>query len=80
VETDERFVVINSIELEGITDTAARNFSAVEPPAGEDPVAPPSSGPTARGTFVSLRLDMAAYFRRPGAAASDDATTPGATR
>ncbi|HEX7176452.1 MAG TPA: hypothetical protein VF240_14400 [Pyrinomonadaceae bacterium] len=79
VETDERFVVINSIELEGITDTAARNFSAVEPPAGEGPAAP-SSGPTARGTFVSLRLDMAAYFRRPAGAASDDATTPGATR
>lgn len=80
VEMDERFVVINSIELEGITDTAARNFSDVEPPAGEGPVASPPSGPAARGTFVSLRLDMATYFRRPGAAASDDATTPGATR
>jgi Tfp pilus assembly protein PilO len=81
VETDERFVVINSIELEGITDTAARNFSAVEPPAGEGAAPAPPSGPAARGTFVSLRLDMAVYFRRPGAAAtSDDATTPGATR
>ena len=80
VETDERFVVINSIELEGITDTAARNFSAVEPPAGEGPAASPPSGPTARGTFVSLRLDMAAYFRRPGAATPDQGATPGATR
>jgi len=85
VEADERFVVINSVELEGITDTAARNFSdpAAETPAGEGAgpaAAPASPRPTARGTFVSLRLDMATYFRRPGAAAADEGTTPGAPR
>lgn len=55
VEASRQFIVINGVELEGVTDTGA---------AGS---APNSSG--ARGTLVSLRLDMAAYFRRAAAPA-----------
>jgi hypothetical protein len=64
VESDRQFVVINTVELEGVTDTDAPPVAA--PPDGTDPnAAAPTS---ARGTLVSLRLDMAAYFRRAGAA------------
>ncbi len=68
VEADRQFVVINTVELEGVTDTDAP--PPVAPPDGTDPnaVAAPTS---ARGTLVSLRLDMAAYFRRAGAASGD---------
>ncbi len=64
VEADRHFVVINTVELEGVTDTSS---PAVMTPNPNDPnaVAAPSS---TRGTLVSLRLDMAAYFRRAGAA------------
>lgn len=83
VEADERFVVINAVELEGVADTTAR-FAQPQVP---DPAAVPSeSGPTAapapaapsRGALVALRLDMAAYFRRAGvaAASTDGAAAP----
>jgi hypothetical protein len=61
VEADRQFVVINAVELEGVTDSGA---PAAEVTDGS--TAAPST-PT-RGTLVSLRLDMAAYFRRAGAA------------
>ena len=61
VEADRQFVVINTVELEGVTDSGAS--AAVGPADGT------AKNPTpARGTAVSLRLDMAAYFRRAGAA------------
>jgi Tfp pilus assembly protein PilO len=85
VESDERFVVINAIELESITDASTRNFAApaFQTPEGEalSTPAPAPAAPTARGAFVSLRLDMAAYFRRPGAAAEQTVSgASGATR
>lgn len=52
VEADPRFIVINAVELEGITESGA-----------------PGEGAT-RGAQVSLRLDMAAYFRRGAAQTS----------
>jgi hypothetical protein len=68
VEADRQFVVINTVELEGVTDTDAP--PVVAPPDGTDPSA--AAAPTStRGTLVSLRLDMAAYFRRAGAASGD---------
>ncbi|MCA1634970.1 MAG: hypothetical protein LC802_15095 [Acidobacteria bacterium] len=59
VEADRQFVVINTVELEGVTDSGA----SVGLADGTANTATP-----ARGTAVSLRLDMAAYFRRAGAA------------
>lgn len=52
LEQGRQFIIINSIELEGATETN----SAV---AGEG-----SSGSGSRGSLVSLRLNMATYFQR----------------
>ncbi|HEX8475747.1 MAG TPA: GspMb/PilO family protein [Pyrinomonadaceae bacterium] len=78
IEADRRFIVINTVELEGITDAGARAAAAASAAAGaatEQGGAPSSTGgrpPAAGGaTLVSLRLDLAAYFRRT------NATTPG---
>lgn len=59
VEADRQFVVINTVELEGVTDSGA---SSAGPADGTATKTTP-----ARGTAVSLRLDLAAYFRRAGA-------------
>ena len=81
IEADNQFVVINTVELEGVTDSSAASQSALaqaqakapSPVMPESPMAavPPAAqpGPIARGALVSLRLDMAAYFRRSSAAA-----------
>ena len=67
IEADRQFVVVNTVELEGVTDTN----SGAQMPA---PVSPEMGGAAAqtltpsRGALVSLRLDMAAYFRRANAA------------
>jgi Tfp pilus assembly protein PilO len=100
IEADRQFVVVNTVELEGVSDSAAAHdlaatasetaqpapLTATRPqtpttPRGatstsRQPVVNPE-GPTApgaqttaqpgtptRGALVSLRLDMAAYFRR----------------
>lgn len=73
IETSRQFLIINAIELEGVTQT---NATPTEVPTPRAPapargarttmlpgVAQPSG---ARGTLVSLRLDMATYFRRTG--------------
>jgi hypothetical protein len=49
IESSNQFIIINAVELERASDT--------------DIVADGST-PRARPTLVSLRLDMAAYFRR----------------
>lgn len=90
IEADRQFVVVNTVELEGVSDSSAANAlsaMATEPapsspraaPAPARPVNPvgaplpgtqavvPQTAPT-RGALVSLRLDMAAYFRRAAAA------------
>jgi hypothetical protein len=66
IEADRQFVVIDAVELEGVTDSDAQASAAsgaqLTPGApGAQPA--PSAGPS-RGALVSLRLDMAAYFRR----------------
>jgi Tfp pilus assembly protein PilO len=96
IEADRQFVVVNTVELEGVSDSsagvglgAAANEPALASPAspaspraapaparpvnpegapmpGAQAVVPPTA-PT-RGALVSLRLDMAAYFRRAAAA------------
>ncbi|HEX8290259.1 MAG TPA: hypothetical protein VF570_00810 [Pyrinomonadaceae bacterium] len=68
IEGDRRqFVVINTVELEGVTDVNAAEQLAPPAANGETPGAQPRT-PT-RGALVSLRLDMATYFRRAAAAA-----------
>lgn len=52
IETNKQFVIINSVELERATET-----DSAPPVAGD-----PSGG--ARGSLVSLRLEMATYFQR----------------
>jgi hypothetical protein len=53
IEASRQFIIVNAVELEGVTDTAAARAAAT----GE-------AGSSAQSLIVSLRLDMAAYFRR----------------
>ena len=71
LEASNQFIVINAVELEKATnaDSAA---AAVATEAGAAPL--PQSG--ARSTLVSLRVDLAAYFRRTD---STGETAPTAT-
>lgn len=73
IEGDRRqFIVVNAVELEGVTDTGSVEQFA--PPAidGAVPGAqPPTAQAPTRGTLVSLRLDLATYFRRATAAAAE---------
>ncbi len=75
IEADRQFVVIDAVELEGVTDSnSPSSVGAVRAgPAGVEgqPGAPTVATPStpSRGALVSLRLDMAAYFRRASAAA-----------
>lgn len=52
LETDKQFIIINSVELESATETSSQ--------------APVEGSPatSARGTLVSLRLELATYFQR----------------
>jgi type II secretion system (T2SS) protein M len=52
IETNKQFVIINSVELERSTDTNS-SPSVDGGPAGQ-----------ARGSLVSLRLEMSTYFQR----------------
>ena len=58
IETGGQFIVINAVELEKATETGAPAAIAATPGEGV------SAKPAARGSLVSLRLDMVAYFRR----------------
>jgi hypothetical protein len=68
VEADRRFIVINAVELEGITDTNATRAAVGVP--GASPALPSARG----ATLVSLKLNMAAYFRRLSEAPAYSAT------
>jgi Tfp pilus assembly protein PilO len=70
IEADRQFVVVNAVELEGVADSNAAAASAaavapLSPEADGKPVQAPTT--PSRNALVSLRLDMAAYFRRSGA-------------
>ncbi|HEY0404361.1 MAG TPA: hypothetical protein VGC89_01455 [Pyrinomonadaceae bacterium] len=59
IEGSSQFIVINSVELEKATDSSAAAAAAAAVPDGS------VDKPVSRGAaLVSLRLDMAAYFRR----------------
>lgn len=78
IEADRQFVVIDAVELEGVTDSNAPSSSTAAVPqspltAEGLPAAPPAASTPStpsRGALVSLRLDMAAYFRRANAGAA----------
>ena len=60
LEASSQFIVINAVELEKATNTdEAAAAMLAGPPGGQ---APPAAA--TRGTLVSLRVDLAAYFRR----------------
>jgi len=56
IESSNQFIIINAVELERATET---DTGASVPEGAPAPAAP-------RSTLVSLRVDMAAYFRRDG--------------
>ncbi len=73
VEMSRQFLIINAVELEGVTQSSAavQEAPAIRMPSparGGRTVVPPNiPQPTsARGTIVSLRLDLATYFSRAG--------------
>ena len=73
IEMSRQFLIINAVELEGVTQsgTATQETSIVRTPTparGGRAAVPPNVPPLAgtRGTFVSLRLDLATYFSRAG--------------
>lgn len=79
IEADRQFVVVDAVELEGVTDTNASAPSAATAVVPQGPIvpqgqpgaqAPPVASTPSRGALVSLRLDMAAYFRRASAQAA----------
>lgn len=53
IEASNQFIIVNAVELERASDTETSTATSAETPG-----APP------RNTLVSLRLDLAAYFRR----------------
>lgn len=73
IETSREFLIVNAVEIEGVTqsgvspDMATAPAPAVSTRTGR-PTAPPlvTPLPGTRSTLVSLRLDLATYFRRPG--------------
>ena len=72
IETSREFLIINAVELEGVTQSGAtQDLSVTRNPLsasrGSAAAPPVTQTPGTRSTLVSLRLDMATYFRRPGA-------------
>lgn len=79
IESSRQFLMINAVELERVTLSG----TAADQPVSDMPFSPPAQPRTgrttpnaappvagSRGTLVSLRLDLAAYFQRPEARAS----------
>lgn len=74
IETSREFLIINAVELEtatqsGVTPPQPSGNRTSSLPARSGRVAPPAVAQPAgaRGALVSLRLDLATYFRRAGA-------------
>jgi Tfp pilus assembly protein PilO len=72
IETGNQFIVINSVELEKASDTAAAAAAAIPAESGEA-----AKPPAPRASLVSLRLDMAVYFRRTTAPETEAVPTTG---
>jgi hypothetical protein len=82
IETSRHFLIINAIELEGVTQSGADQALAAPIPAARTLAVPPRAGRTAppvvtapvvgRGALVSLRIDLATYFQRPETKSVDE--------
>ena len=66
VERSKQFVVINEVELQ----RASQNNTA--PVASEDAAGGGAAGSGTRASLVTLQLNMATYFQRPGAEVVQD--------
>lgn len=73
IEIGRQFVIVNAVELEGVTQSNAASLETQSvrtptPSRGTKPAVPPGilQPLGSRGTFVSLRLDLATYFQRAG--------------
>jgi Tfp pilus assembly protein PilO len=64
IELSKQFIVINAVELESVKDTEAPPPVISTAPGIPGGPVTRTTGPAARGTLVSLRLDMAVYFKR----------------
>jgi Tfp pilus assembly protein PilO len=64
IEASKQFIVINAVELESIKDTEAPPVVSTALPGMPGDAAAKVTGPAVRGTLVSLRLDLAVYFKR----------------
>jgi hypothetical protein len=71
LELSNQYIIINAVELEKATDTSAAQAAAAAPVPGEP------SKPVGRSALVSLRLDMAAYFRREATTEAETLPTTG---
>lgn len=82
VEADRQsFIVVNTVELEGIADSGGPSSASAPVVSTGEEVPGAAPRPTAaasgvRGTLVSLRLEMAAYFRRANVTAPDEQPAP----
>jgi hypothetical protein len=61
IEMSRQFVIINEVELEGVKQSDAPIELPVVTPGRPSAIVPTPGG---KGTLVSLRLEMATYFRR----------------
>jgi len=69
IETSRQFLIINAVELEGVTQSGvAAEVPTVVPGRGIAPSPVPVAG--GRATLVSLSLDLATYFQRSETAGS----------
>ena len=60
IETSRQFLIINEVELESVTQSGVPEMAPVAP--GRPSAVVPAQG--GKGALVSLRLELAAYFRR----------------
>jgi Tfp pilus assembly protein PilO len=64
IESSRQFLIINEVELEGVTQSGT-TLELPPPTSGRSSAIVPT--PAGKGALVSLRLEMATYFRRPEA-------------
>ena len=87
IETSRHFLIINSVELEGVRESgAALDLPPPVPVTRSAPSRPSATRPGvtapeivtapagSRGSMVSLRLDLATYFQRPEVKSAPEAS------
>jgi hypothetical protein len=82
IETSRHFLIINAVELEGVTQSGVDQSPTAPLPPVRTLAQPPRAGRTVppvvtppvvgRGALVSLRLDLATYFQRSETKSTDE--------